>query len=421
MRTSNVPAFTTHAPLHTRGSLQRRALCPRVNRIPRKRPRGSSHALHAVFIWSTDGIFGEDDARNSGSNDADVDADGDEGVGEAGKFDPDAADEGDAARPPDVEDAEDHPIYGKSWAGADSSADEEGSVEGEDDADGDEVIEGSGKRLYAALRRYSKGPEDVDGIRGRTSDEAADAFRRVVMGIFGTIPGDSFDIVVNTERHGMSRLMQSSLATGYALRNAEYRMVLSNALSGPASSFTPVSSPAGETDSSASDSASAEPDYMRVVPRRGKVDLSRLAGSVDWWDGERDERTEMDVTDYVARLEAENELLRERLSASRAHESNSNKLLDYMRTLSPEKIAGLQAHISAEALDAFKMTVRHVLGEVNPSKVQVSYSTSRDYMGQLAFWCLLVGYHVRNLEKKFEMTRMLDVAEEAAAGVQEEV
>lgn len=421
LRTNNVPAFTAHAPLHSLGSLQRRALCSRLNRIPRKRPRRGSPTLHAVFIWSTDGIFGEDDARNSGANDPDVDADGEELAGDPSKSDADAA--ADDATHPDVEDAEDHPIYGKSWPGAEASADADadGSPEGEDDLDADETIEGSGKRLYQALRRYSKGPEDVDGIRARTSDEAADAFRRVVMGIFGTIPGDSFDIVVNTERHGMSRLMQSSLATGYALRNAEYRMVLSNALHGPSSVAARGGSPASPAPPARAGGRGDddEPDYMRVVPRRARVDVSRLAGSVEWWDEARDERAEMEVGDYVARLEAENELLRERLAASKMHEANGNRLLDYMRTLSPEKIAGLQAHISPEAMDAFKMTVRHVLGDVNPSKVQVSYSTSRDYMGQLAFWCLLVGYHVRNLEKKFEMTRMLDIAEPAAAHAQE--
>lgn len=246
------------------------------------------------------------------------------------------------------------------------------------------------------------------------SESAADAFRRIVTGILGTIPGDTYEVVITSDRGGVSRLMQSSLSTGYALRNAEFRMILNESMQ------TQFVSPQNDLKTSLRDLSdstgvkdlfSSEPDYMRSVPKRGKVDASAIRGSVQWWDSEREVKQEMNGPDYVAKLEAENELLRERLAATQIHDANSNRLMDFMRTLNPEKIAALQVNLSADAVDAFKRVVKSVLGDLSPGKVQMTYTTNRDYLGQLTFWCLLVGYCIRNLEKRLEMTKIFESTE----------
>ena len=265
----------------------------------------------------------------------------------------------------------------------------------------------------------------MDKLADSTTDNAADAFRRVVMGIFGTLPADSFDIAISTDRNGVARIMQSSMATGYALRNAEFRMMLNKSIGSPlAGSSNPLKGHGGHAvDTAESDATghtgmpdlfASEPDYMKNVPKRGKVDVAKVTGQVNWWNMERDSKEEMAASDYIAKLEAENELLRERLDATIIHDGNNNGLLEYMRTLSPEKISALQGSLGADAMDAFKRTIKSVLGELSSSKVQITVSTSRDYLAQLAFWCLLVGYHVRNLEKRIEMAKMLEVAESMA-------
>lgn len=352
-----------------------------------------------MFIWSNEGIFGDDEKARRDSADEEPDDDPDDDDAD------DVRDLGGA-----TESGYDHPVFGKSWAYNAASIppnDDDNDTRANRSADAAKSASTDGaRRLLTALARFTKGPDDIDAIRARTSEDAADAFRRIVMGIFGTVPGDSFEIIVNTDQSGVSRLMQSALATGYALRNAEWRMTFSDALAPTASAPAPPdTAPSGGTP------VSGEPDYMRSVPRRSSVRTTDVAGAVQWWDAEREERREMSAREYVSKLESENELLRERLNATRIHGSNANKILDYMRTVSPEKIAALQQGMSADALDAFKATIKNILGEFTPDKVQISYSTSRDYLGQLSFWCLLVGYHVRNLEKKFEMSRMLDLAE----------
>lgn len=266
-----------------------------------------------------------------------------------------------------------------------------------------------GNDLFMAVKEYSSGPDDVDRLREFTSDSAADAFRRIVVGILGSIPADTYEIVITSDRSGLSRLMRSSLSTGYAMRNAEFRMLLNESMASSSTVGAGQSStfPDNGEGNSASvhDLFTAEPDYVRNVASKGTVDASTLDGTVRWWDRERQVKLEMSGSDYVSKLEAENELLRERLAAAQLHDATNNKLMHFMRTLNPEKIASLQANLSNDALDSFKRTIKSVLGNLSSDKVQMTYSTGRDYLAQVTFWCLLVGYCVRNVEKRMEMNR----------------
>jgi hypothetical protein len=250
--------------------------------------------------------------------------------------------------------------------------------------------------------------------------------------------------------------MHSSLCTGYALRNAEFRMMLNDALcsqhvspkaprSSSSSSTTrssaPTSPSSASTASSSSrrgrppsaankkqptstegsgnpgnspgeSSSSAEPEYMRSVPFRGKVDSSEVSGLVKWWDTELESKQEMSGRDYVSKLEAENAVLRDRLAASQSHdEGGGNRLLEFMKTLSSEKIASLQQGIGPQSEDAFRRISKSILGDLDSSKIQTTYSTSRDYMAQITYWCLLIGYTVRNLEKRSEMQSLFECTE----------
>lgn len=309
------------------------------------------------------------------------------------------------------EDRYDESVLSDSWRRDGGSHWTAGGADGTPDGEESSRTEDA-NRLYEMLRERTKGPDDVDGLRGLATESAVDAFRRIVMGILGTIPADIYEVVVTSDRNGVARLMQSSLSTGYALRNAEFRMTLNETMGATGRTgrgIVPGEGRGGELPDLFA--ATTEPDYMRGVPRRGRVDARGLSGKVRWWDVERERAQEMGGEDYVARLEAENELLRERLAATQMHDTNSNKLMEFMRRLSPEKIAGLQKNLSADAVDSFKKVVKNVLGELSPSKVQQTYSTSRDYLAQLTFWCLLVGYCIRNVEKRMEMTKMFDETE----------
>lgn len=344
-----------------------------------------------------------------------------------------------------------------------------------------------GNHLYDILRSYTAGPDDVSRLQSNASECAMDAFRRTVLGIMGALPSDTYDVAVTCDRVGFWRLMQSSLCTGYCLRNAEYRMSLNNTMSAtapqnssgthlstragrastrgstnvsspphaaksvpaqheseghtpsdptsPSASASPPSSSAKRSRSGSKDrpskdrpskvnrssstsrrDSSSEPDYMRSVPFRGKVDSSSVSGIVKWWDNEHDAMKEMSASDYVSKLEAEVEILRDRLDAVHNNDKhNGNRLLEFMKTLSMDKITGLTAGIDPVTEDCFTRVTKSVLGEVNVSKVQVQYSTSRDYLAHITFWCLLVGYTLRNLEKRMEMQNLFNSTESVAS------
>jgi Protein of unknown function (DUF760) len=304
--------------------------------------------------------------------------------------------------------------------------------------DGGVLLDGAsgGNRLYEALRELSSGPDDMQRMKVDTSEAADDAFQRTVLGIVGALPSDAYEVTITSDRGGLSRLMHSSLCTGYALRNAEFRLALNDALSdalapgcGRAKTAAvipdkaklspkrgrPSKKAAADGGGGGGGGGGGEPDYMWKVPARGgpyKVDSSRVEGSVRWWDADAERRREMGGAEYVARLESENALLRDRLSASAAHADHTgNRILDFMKTLSVDKIAALQHEISPLSEDTFRRVLVSVLGEINANKVQTTYSTSRDYLAQITWWCLLVGYTVRNLEKKRELASAFADAE----------
>lgn len=365
--------------LHTLNH-RRPALSPqRPSTTPARRRR---RPLRAVFLWSSS--F-DDESSSDDSDDADAN--------------------GSSEPLPGEPDSYDDTVLGDAWRRPRGSG-SNGPFAPDDEPDPtDENRNG----LYATLRKHTTGPDDVDRLRALATESASDAFRRIVMGILGSIPGDTYEVVITSDRRGVSRLMQSSLSTGYALRNAEFRMVLNESM---AAKSAKMGRRKQERDGAAvGDLFAADPEYMRDVPRRGKVDLNSIEGNVRWWDNEREAKQEMKGKDYMRKLEAENELLRERLAATQIHDQNNNKLMDFMRTLNPEKIAALQANLSQDAIDAFKEIVKGVLGELSPSKVQMTYSTSRDYLAQLTFWCLLAGYCIRNFEKRLEMTKVFEATE----------
>lgn len=301
---------------------------------------------------------------------------------------------------------------------------------------------GAGNALYDALRGMSGGPDDVERLKMEVSEDANDAFRRTVVGIVGALPSDAYEVTITSDRAGLSRLMHSSLCTGYALRNAEVRLTLNNALNdalatgksngnatGAVGSIgdgkrktakrgrpsKKVASSEGESKSSGS---KAEPDYMSSVPFRGKVDSSGVSGDVSWWSPSLEARQEMSGAEYVSKLESENELLRDRIAASESHDKrDGNRILQFMKTLSMEKITTLQQDISSLAEDAFRQILSSVLGEVNSMKMQTTYSTSRDYLGQITLWCLLAGYMIRNMEKRHEMQTLFASTESLDSSV----
>lgn len=309
------------------------------------------------------------------------------------------------------------------WSGGDtsSSADEPGE-EDEKEMSGPRSRVGLGagagteedNLIFLAVRSLSTGPDDREGLREQVSSAAVDAFQQTVVGVVGALPSDAFEITVTSDRNGMATLMHSAMCNGYALRSAEFRLVLNDMLSEACGQVRKEGESRRKEENGIAKrgrpkkaAVEEEPDYMQKVPQRGvprNVDVSEVSGVVHWWDAEKERKEEMDAKDHIARLENEIELLKDRLTASSSHgERSSNRILKFMDSLSETKCDVLQDEISPTVEECFQKVLTSLLGDLNNKEVQSTFSMARDYCATLTQWCLLIGYVARNFEKKDEL------------------
>ncbi|KAG9141067.1 hypothetical protein Leryth_012649 [Lithospermum erythrorhizon] len=120
-----------------------------------------------------------------------------------------------------------------------------------------------------------------------------------------------------------------------------------------------------------------------------------------------------------------------------------NELLDYLRSLQPEKVVELSEPTSAELKETIHSVVHGLLATLSPrmhsSTPNLSEDTSsgtmssgveedcsdlvedtslsfqplisltRDYLARLLFWCMLLGHYLRGLEYRSELTELLSL------------
>jgi hypothetical protein len=66
------------------------------------------------------------------------------------------------------------------------------------------------------------------------SSDIQDIIRHNVQGLLGMLPGEQFDVKIQTSRDNLAGLLASAMMTGYFLRQMEQRMELEGVLLGTA-------------------------------------------------------------------------------------------------------------------------------------------------------------------------------------------
>ncbi|KAG6741653.1 hypothetical protein POTOM_054930 [Populus tomentosa] len=69
-------------------------------------------------------------------------------------------------------------------------------------------------------------PLDVSLIQKDVPPATLDAMKRTISGMLGLLPSDRFQVFIEAWWESLSKLLVSSMMTGYTLRNAEYRLCL---------------------------------------------------------------------------------------------------------------------------------------------------------------------------------------------------
>ena len=82
----------------------------------------------------------------------------------------------------------------------------------------------SGNSLIQYLQEQS--PDVLQRVARSASGDIQDIIRHNVQGLLGMLPGDQFDVKIQTSRDNLAGLLASAMMTGYFLRQMEQRMEL---------------------------------------------------------------------------------------------------------------------------------------------------------------------------------------------------
>ena len=89
----------------------------------------------------------------------------------------------------------------------------------------------NGNSLIQYLQEQS--PDVLQRVARSASGDIQDIIRHNVQGLLGMLPGEHFDVKIQTNRDNLAGLLASAMMTGYFLRQMEQRMELEGAVFGP--------------------------------------------------------------------------------------------------------------------------------------------------------------------------------------------
>ncbi|KAL3515341.1 hypothetical protein ACH5RR_022243 [Cinchona calisaya] len=292
-------------------------------------------------------------------------------------------------------------------------------------------------------------PMDVSLIQKDVPPTTLDAMKRTISGMLGLLPSDQFQVFIEALWEPLSKLLISSMMTGYTLRNAEYRLCLERNLEiheGNIDKQKPE-------DSKLEAEGTLLNDYgLNNISRQDKLPYSEnmtetTSALPDF--GEMTPETLQYILILQSRLSSVKRELHEVKRKSAALQmqqfvgEEKNDLLDYLRSLQPEKVAELSEPTSPELKETIHSVVYGLLATLSPKmhsrapnlmedtsietrniadgedcidlventslQFQPHISLSRDYLARLLFWCMLLGHYLRGLEYRLELIELLSL------------
>lgn len=297
---------------------------------------------------------------------------------------------------------------------------------------------------------------DVSLIQKDVPPATVDAMKRTISGMLGLLPSVQFQVLIDALWEPLSKLLVSSMMTGYTLRNAEYRLCLEKNLDAFEENLEKQ-----RLESSESDEQGMLLESANVIKSSSKDQLSSRTEKIHVEPSENIEGQGVgdmspEAQEYVRHLQSrlssvEKELheVKRRSAALQMQQfvgEEKNDLLDYLRSLQPEKVAELSEPTCPELKETIHSIVHGLLATLSPrmhSKVpllsqntpigtagaesgdcaeiientslqfQPLISLTRDYLARLLFWCMLLGHYLRGLEYRMELMELLSLTSDA--------
>ncbi|KAL3350483.1 hypothetical protein AABB24_023105 [Solanum stoloniferum] len=287
-------------------------------------------------------------------------------------------------------------------------------------------------------------PLDVSLIQKDVPPTTIDAMKRTISGMLGLLPSDQFQVLIEALWEPISKLLISSLMTGYTLRNAEYRLCLEKNLEIYDRNIgrqKPEDSKVGD-ETLLNENMSSKKSEHKQPTSEGKSELSPDIPDVGKMTPEAQQYI-LDLQTHLASYKKELCEVKRKSAALQMQQfvgEEKNELLDYLRSLLPEKVAELSEPTSLEVKETIRSVVHGLLATLSPrmhSKApdlsenssagtvtigaedsidlventsihfQPQISLTRDYLARLLFWCMLLGHYLRGLEYRVELTELL--------------
>ncbi|KAH9602227.1 hypothetical protein KSS87_021098 [Heliosperma pusillum] len=296
-------------------------------------------------------------------------------------------------------------------------------------------------------------PLDVSLIQKDVPPTTIDAMKRTISGMLGLLPSNQFQIMVEALWDPLSRLLVSSMMTGYTLQNAEYRLCLERNLD--------IHEDNNDSHKSESFNLGLQDmllDSVRRVQYSGESEVSAGAQEIgdnvsEDFNVENLKELSPEVQSYIlqlrSRLSSTKKELREIKRKNAALQmqqfvgEEKNELLDYLRSLQPEKVAELSEPTSPEVKETIHSVVHGLLATLSPKmhskapplseknatgslnsggedsaeltentslNFQPVISLTRDYLARLLFWSMLLGHYIRGLEYRTQLTGLLSLS-----------
>ncbi|CAI9104328.1 OLC1v1002976C1 [Oldenlandia corymbosa var. corymbosa] len=187
-------------------------------------------------------------------------------------------------------------------------------------------------------------PLDVSLIQKDVAANTVDAMKRTISGMLGLLPSDQFQVYIEALWEPLSKLLISSMMTGYTLRNAEYRLCLEKNLEIFDKNFDKEDSQHSKIESeetlvsNSKTIVDSRPNRL-IVPETTSETVPELPDF-----GEMTPETRQYIINLQSRLLSVKRELREVKRKSGALQmqqfvgEEKNDLLDYLRSLQPEKV-----------------------------------------------------------------------------------
>lgn len=271
--------------------------------------------------------------------------------------------------------------------------------------------------------------------------------------MLGLLPSSQDQILIESLWDPLSRLLVSSMMTGYTLRNAEYRLCLEKNLG--------IHGDYNDPQKREALNLGVQELLLDSVRRVQIADGSKVSSiSEETAENSCEEFSDEDLGVMTPEVQSYLRHLRSRLSSTKKElkevkrknaalhmqqfvGEEKNELLDYLRSLQPEKVAELSEPTSPEVKETIHSVVHGLLATLSPrmhSKApplseknasgavnvgkddcaelientslnfQPMISLTRDYLARLLFWCMLLGHYLRGLEYRTELEELLPLS-----------